>query len=195
MPAPARILITAFRPFQGRSSNGSATLLRWLRSRYPRRTFVSSILPVDWVQAPLQLRRLLAWHRPSAVLSMGEGHPGRVAWECRAVNFQHGTDETGRTRAPSVIDQDAAGVLRTRLPHPSVSASLPASNPLVISEDAGTFLCNRLLWEALRITRGRAGFLHLPPQDPQPDASYCLALGSFLEDLLLEFCSVSPLRV
>lgn len=184
MPSSERILVTAFRPFQGRSCNGSATLLRWLRSSCPHGGFVSSILPVDWVQAPLQLRRLLARHRPRLVLSLGEGPPDRVAWECQAVNFQSGTDEVARTRTPSPIHQGAVPVLRSLLPHPPLQPSLPSTCPFVLSEDAGTFLCNRVLWEALNRTAGQACFLHLPPQGQLTDSAYTHTLGSFLLDLL-----------
>jgi len=184
MPRSQRILITAFRPFQGRSANGSATLLRWLRSRAPRESFHSSILPVDWVQAPLQLRRLLSRHRPRLVLSLGEGHPDRLAWECQAVNFQSGTDEAARTRMPSPIHEGAVPVLRSLLPHPPLQQAHSSACPFVRSEDAGTFLCNRLLWEALHHTAGQACFLHLPPQGQLTDSEYTHTHGAFLIDLL-----------
>ena len=186
MARSTRILITAFRPFQGRSSNGSATLLRWLRSRRTPDQFVSSILPVDWVEAPRRLRQLLSRYSPTAVLSLGEGQPGRVSWECQAVNFQSGTDELGRTKSPSAIQTGYKTILNSAIPHPhdQVFSSLPHSCRFELSNDAGTFLCNRIFWEALQETSGRACFLHLPPQDPIPDSNYTKSIGTFLLDLL-----------
>jgi pyrrolidone-carboxylate peptidase len=182
-------LITAYQPFQGRGVNGSSTLLRWLRRHWPAGQFHSRILPVAWEQAPRHLIQLLETKRPRRYLGIGEGQPGRCAWETVARNQQHGTDETGLHRPAMPIAPQAPPHRHSTWAPPSshVTSLLPRHMPLVTSVDAGCFLCNRVLWTALepRYQLTHAAFLHLPPQEDMTDGAYTDLLGPFVLALLL----------
>jgi pyroglutamyl-peptidase len=122
-------------------------------------------LPVDWEKAPRLLHSALQRFRPDAIFCLGEGKPDRVAWECCAQNACHGTDETGKGRLEEKISSAGPLALFSEKRPPSGLANI------VISEDAGQFLCNRVLWEALSHS-AQAVFLHFPPQGPSSSRAY-----------------------
>ncbi len=182
-------LITAYQPFQGRGVNGSSTILRWLRRHWPAGQFHSRILPVAWELAPKRLTQLLETKRPRRYLGIGEGQPGRCAWETVARNHQQGTDETGLSLPAMAIAPQAPPQRHSTWVTPSslVISLLPDHIPLVTSVDAGCFLCNRVLWTALEPGHrlSQAAFLHLPPQGSITDRAYTDLLGPFVLALLL----------
>lgn len=180
-------LVTAFKPFQGRGKNGSATLLGWLRRRLAAHHFPFAILPVDWEIGPRRLRRLIQRFRPERYLALGEGQAGRVAFELQAWNRLEGTDESGNSRIPQPIMISAPDRLPASFPLPKHLPThlLPEGIAFQTSSNAGKFLCNRVLWEGLRTTCPMVGFLHLPPQSDTSDADYCAALGPFVLALLV----------
>lgn len=180
-------LVTAFKPFQGRGKNGSATLLSWLRRRLNAQHFPTAILSVDWEIAPKRLRRLIQRFRPKRCLALGEGRAGQVAFELQAWNRLEGTDESGNARIPQPIMIAAPDRVPASFPLPEHLPThlLPPGVEFQTSSDAGKFLCNRVLWEGLQTTCPKVGFLHLPPQSDTSDADYRAALGPFVLALLV----------
>ncbi|MBP7950131.1 MAG: hypothetical protein KA004_10775 [Verrucomicrobiales bacterium] len=178
------ILLTSFKPFAGRGINGSSTVLCWLRRHLPAGTAQTRILPVTWEQAPRFLQNCLQRGRPRWFLGLGEGKSGQVAWETLARNRMEGTDEIGcEGPAGSICPQSPDSLASTlQLRSPS-SWALPV--PLVRSSDAGTFLCNRILWEVLRhFPATQSAFLHLPPQGNMRSADYARTFGPFVFEIL-----------
>ncbi len=172
-----RLLVTAYQPFQGRTVNGSQTLLKWAKTssrngRWPGLDLRTRLLPVAWKGALQGLRHSLSLARsvwsglgPEFLLGIGEGKPHRIAWEQRAANQAVGKDETGK-EGPGAINPVGPAYLNSHWPFPdTLPTSLPPHTfPIEESLDAGTYLCNRLLWESLEKITPRAAFLHLPPQ-------------------------------
>lgn len=176
-------LVTAFQPFAQRSQNGSATVLVWLRRRWPAGFARSRLLPVLWDRAPTLLRLALVRQKPHVFLGLGEGKPDRVALETLAQNQMHGRDEAGVEMTEEPISRRGPEHRKMSLRVPQkLAAGLPV--PFVISTDAGRFLCNRILWEALQFTPCRATFLHLPPQAEMPAAEYARIFGPFVLSVL-----------
>ena len=178
-----KIVVTAFGPFQGRPVNGSLTLLKWLRQYWSPGFAASRILPVEWGRAPRLMRGLIERNRPRICIALGEGHPGRVAIEQRAQNVAMGVDEAGESHPTGVINPHRAPWLSGTLGAPlDLVAQCPW--PVVVSEDAGRFLCNRVLWEILDSALPVGGFVHLPPQGATPDRDYVRGLGPWLGEYL-----------
>lgn len=181
-----RMLITAFRPFRGRERNGSATVLRWMRRRWPAGFAASRILEVHWEKAPRQVAGLIKRHRPKYIFGLGEGQPDRVAVEMRAQNRMLGPDEAGMDGGGLEIAPGGPEEMRSRVDF-DLRLFAGASWRTVLSEDAGCFLCNRVLWEMLCHRPLHSGFIHLPPQGETPDAEYVRSLGPPLLALLRQF--------
>jgi pyroglutamyl-peptidase len=183
-----KIVVTAFGPFQGRPVNGSLTVLKWLRRHWSPGFAASRILPVEWGRAPRIIRGMIERNRPRVCIALGEGHPGRVAIEQRAHNEAVGVDEAGESPPTDVINLQEAQWLSGSLGlPPELVAKCPW--PAVLSEDAGRFLCNRVLWEIFDAAPPVCGFIHLPPQGATTDRDYVRGLGPWLWEYLQSLAS------
>ncbi len=178
-----KIVVMAFGPFQGRSVNGSLTVLNWLREHWTPGFAASRILPVEWGRAPRIMRGLMERNRPRICIALGEGHPGRVAIEQQSQNAARGIDEAGESHPTGVIDPHGPEWLSGMLGGPPEMVT-KCPWPVVLSEDAGCFLCNRVLWEILDAGPPVGGFVHLPPQGATADRDYVRGLGPWLLEYL-----------
>jgi pyroglutamyl-peptidase len=168
--AEQRVLLTAFGPFAGRGVNGSATVAKYLEDKgIAGAELRVVVIPVGWGEPEKTLPTTIADFHPDIVLGLGEGFPNAAAFERVAVNRSAGADENGRSPS-GIIAPDGATSLPTRLAcDPTWFDGLA---PLRLSDDAGTYLCNNLLYVALQQPVAKAGFLHLPPQGDVNDTEY-----------------------
>ena len=171
------VLITGFGPFPGVAVNASGMLVPRL-ARAARRRFASvavhtAILPTEWGRGPARARA--AYERASPDISIHFGVSGRaegfVIERC-GLNVCVQTED-GAGYLPALAVLDPAGPVRraVTLPVAAIVARLRALGlPAVTSDDAGSYLCNAVLYQSLGLTgadargsSGRvAGFVHLP---------------------------------
>ena len=189
-PPARRILVTAFRPFGGRTANASLLALRVLRGQYP--WLRTRILPVDAQLGPLRLCRALREVVPHALVMLGEAGGSReirletTAWN--ELDFRI-PDAAGRQPAKSPIRPGAPEKLHATLPFESLHATLAAEgHPVALSDDAGRYLCNQVLFEALHHIDVRslgcsAGFVHLPLESDLPTPRAVAALARIVTTL------------
>lgn len=175
------ILLTGFGPFPGVSENLSGVLMRRLASRartaLPDFRFAVRILPTEWDRAPRLLRRLYAHQDPALALHFGvAARLSGLRIETAARNrCQTSPDAAGRlpdgpdviagARAQLAATLDARAIVR-RLGEDGFDAAL--------SEDAGQYLCNAVLYHSLaeadrRGGRCRVGFIHVPSEVQDSD--------------------------
>jgi len=168
-----RLLVTGFGRFPGAPANPTQALVAALaRRRRPALAgieLIAAVLPVTWAGAPAQLRELIAAHRPDAVLMFGlAGRARCLRLECRAVNRGESlrADAAGRVHAGGGLEP---GGPNTRLVRGSTMrlrrAVAKTGAPVVLSRDAGNYLCNAALWTALAATPKDlpVAFIHVPP--------------------------------
>lgn len=172
--AGKRILITGFGPFPGVAENASARLAERLaeaaRVRFKAHQITTAVLPTEWDAGPRTLLGLWDGERPDIAL-----HFGVAANAC-------GLQLESRGRNHCRMDADAAGLLpvsatwradgpdtcEASLPIDRISQALSAMGvPCCISEDAGAYLCNAILYESVQraaVARplALAGFVHIP---------------------------------
>jgi pyrrolidone-carboxylate peptidase len=169
------VLVTAYGPFDGRGINGSATLAKRLEGLSLAGAMVrTAVLPVVWGEPQARLPRLVAELKPVLLLGLGEGYPGRVVVERVGRNRAAGPDVAGHAPPAAAIEADGPAERRATL---AFDAAWFTASPLPVSssEDAGTYLCNALLYSALAQPVAKIGFAHLPPQGTTPDDEYCAA--------------------
>ncbi len=165
----ANILITGFGPFPGVAVNATGLLVPRLAS-VARRRFAgvvihSAILPTEWGRGPA--RALCAHERATPDVSIHFGVSGRAQGfviERRGVNACLQTED-GAGHLPPLAVLDPAGPKRraVTLPVAGIVARLRALGlPAVASDDAGSYLCNAVLYQSLGFGDGMAGFVHLP---------------------------------
>jgi len=169
----SRLLVTGFGRFPGAPANPTQALVAALaRRRRPALAgieLITAVLPVTWAGAPAQLRELIAAHRPDAVLMFGlAGRARRLRIECRAVNRGESlrADAAGRVHAGGGLDPAGPNARLVRGSMMRLRRAIAETGaPVVLSRDAGTYLCNAALWTALAATPKDlpVAFIHVPP--------------------------------
>ena len=182
-----KLLVTAFGPFAGRSENASSLALRELKRAFP--AIRSRVLPVDSVIAPARLRQALRLIRPDALILLGEAAGSKsirletTAWN--ELDFRI-PDIAGRQPLGRAIFPGSPASHRATLPLKTIHARLEAnSHEVTLSNDAGRYLCNQVLYVALEWMNIHAlpcpaGFIHLPLAQDYPTARVVDALGHVL---------------
>jgi pyroglutamyl-peptidase len=168
------ILITGFGPFPGAPYNPTTPLVaRLARLRRPALAnvkVVAHVFPTSYAAVDRELPRLIASHKPDVLLMFGlAGRTRAIRIEARARNALALMPDVGGAtpRGRSI----AAGLPAQVLPAPTrhlLGAARAARVPVVLSRDAGQYLCNYLCWHAARSARTAgvprlAAFVHVPP--------------------------------
>jgi pyroglutamyl-peptidase len=169
---PPVVLVTAFEPFGGATVNPSweaskdldGTMLGGWRVRVVR-------LPVVYDEMAAPLDAAVAKHRPSAIVSFGQGR-GIVQVERVARNCYHPRkppDNAGKPPPREKIDPAGPDSIPSTLPADDIVTALKAAGiEAGTSDDAGGYLCNECFWRDMRepCPAGHSivarGFVHVP---------------------------------
>ena len=167
-----RLLVTGFEPFDGDTVNGSHEAgSRLVADGVPGVVLRYLCLPViRGVALGLALECARAF-QPDAVLALGQANGrARVSVERIGINVDDYRipDNAGeQPRGEPVVADGPAAYLATLPVRDIVEAMLGACVQAAISNTAGTFLCNHLLYGLLHAAaegglETRIGFIHLP---------------------------------
>lgn len=165
------ILITAFAPFQQETVNATMEALSLLPDTVKGAVLHKHILPVVFGQAAQELCALADTLQPDAVVCLGQasGRPD-ITPERVAINIQDARipDNGGNQPSDAPIRADGPAAYFSTLPIRSmVQAMKDAGVPASVSNTAGTFVCNDLMYSLLDhlAEQGKAipaGFIHIP---------------------------------
>jgi pyroglutamyl-peptidase len=166
------ILLTGFEPFDGDPVNPSGEVAKQLDGRMISGSVVRSvILPVQHEAARAVVAPLLEAPGLAAVLHLGlAGGRARISLERVAVNMMDYTrpDAHGQILCDVPCVPDGPPAYFSTLPLREMLAALTAEGiPAMISNTAGTFLCNDISYTTLHALGRRTlaiptGFIHLP---------------------------------
>jgi len=168
-----KILLTAFEPFGGRTRNASAEALAVLMQQsdvLKDLSLEARLLPVETGRASDELRRALDESQPDILLALGEAQREAICLEQLGVNQRRYTipDNAGNLIEDEPVDPTGPPTYTTTLPLEVMLAAMQATGvPVRLSDDAGRYLCNEVLYTALHYARHhrrpeRVGFIHLP---------------------------------
>lgn len=170
MPVVSTILLTGFEAFDGAASNSSGDAVALVASRWssPIR-LVTAVLPVVFDAAPQLLGSLIAQHHPELVIATGlaNGRPA-ITPERLAINLADARipDNAGAQPLDEPVDEAGPAAYFSGLPVKAIVARLAAEGiPSTLSQTAGTFVCNAVMYSLMRTVAGtdvRAGFIHVP---------------------------------
>jgi pyroglutamyl-peptidase len=166
------VLITAFEPFGGEQVNPSELVARRLEGRtIAGRPVRICLLPVQTLIVRERLERAIAHEGPDIVICMGQaGGRSAISLERVAVNqldFSQ-PDNAGIMRCSQAIARDGPDARRSPLPFDDILRAWTQNGiPGYVSDSAGTYVCNQVLYEVLDIAErvsppATAGFVHLP---------------------------------
>ncbi len=172
------ILVTGFGPFPGAPVNPTGPLVKRLaRARPGRAKIVTHIFPTTYAAVDRDLPKLIARHRPDALLMFGLANKATtLRIESRARNaLSRLKDAEGYVPGLRTVAPGRAPALPLPTPGRLLLAAVRAAHiPVVMSNDAGDYLCNYLCWRAVLAARRTSGprlaaFIHVPPAQ-NPDA-------------------------
>lgn len=165
-----RLVLTGFGPFPGAPRNPTAAVVERLAGRADlaaRIEIVPRVLPVTW-RTIADFEREIEEIAPDAVLMLGLARKARgirVERWARNHALLAAVDAEGRRAASSALDGEAPPRRPVHAPVRAMAAAIARLGlPVALSDDAGAYLCNALLWHGLGAGRERpTAFLHLPP--------------------------------
>ena len=165
-----KIIVTGFDPFGGEKINPSIECVKAL----PEVEGVELIrleLPTVFKESAKRLNEVINEVKPDAVLSVGQagGRPG-ITMERIAINVDDARipDNISQQPIDETIQTEGAAAYFSTLPIKRiVKAIREAGISAEVSNSAGTFVCNHIMYQALfAATKAdkpfKAGFMHIP---------------------------------
>lgn len=186
-----RLLVSGFEPFDGMTENSSQTLMADLSKEHFSFELKTLVLPVSFNRAFLELKHHIDIFQPDAVVATGvavsrkEITPERIAINWNEARTQDNDGEF--VKGPSV--PGAPDGLFSTLPIQAMTdLSNQAGVPASISNSAGTYVCNHVMFQLLYHLKEASipiGFVHLPPTQVIPRERIALGFKKMLEALIL----------
>src|SRR5690625_3109956 len=148
-----KLLLTGFEPFLDYPINPTMDIVNELsRSTIHSYEIVGEILPVHYKKSGKKLIETIKQIEPDAVISLGLGgqrhhiNPERIAINCNdGPEDNHGYKPNGEKIIPGGKD----GIFTTLPIQKMVKTLREAHLPASISNSAGTYLCNNVMYHAL----------------------------------------------
>ena len=166
-----RLLITGFEPFAGESMNPSYDAVKRLPEKIGEWNIVKELLPVGFKEGPEKLEEFIHKWEPQVVICVGQaGGRSCVNIERVAVNMADATiaDNFGVMPDEQVLIKDGPDGFFSNLPVKKMAKNvIDHGYPCVVSNTAGTFVCNSVFYKALYMAAADgnimgAGFIHVP---------------------------------
>jgi pyroglutamyl-peptidase len=168
------ILVTGFGPFPGAPFNPTGPLVEGLaRLRRPALadvTIVPYVFETSYAAVDRELPRLLTRHKPDALLMFGLApRANTLCIETRARNaVALLSDVSGKTLLRNSIVRGGPPALTIPAQARRLFATVRTTRiPVLLSRDAGRYLCNYLCWRASEAAARKelrlAAFVHVPP--------------------------------
>ena len=173
-----KLLITGFDSFDGASVNPSWEAVIRLPDKIGNYELYKLRLPTVYAKAPALLLAKAEAIGPDVIISIGQAGgrdavtPERIAVNIRAARIP---DNEGLLLDGDRIDPEGPAAYFSTLPVDAMRDSIRAANiPSAVSNTAGTFVCNDVLYSMLRRYEGTGvpcGFIHVPylPEQGNPN--------------------------
>ena len=166
-----RALVTGFDPFGSDEVNPSSLAVGRLRPSIGDVEVMTAILPTSYANSAKVLMAAIDEARPDIVLCVGQaGGRTDLCLERVGINVQDARIRDNDGNQPidvPVVANGPAAYFATLPIKACVAEMRKAGLPAVVSNTAGTFVCNHILYALMDIIRQqptpmRGGFLHIP---------------------------------
>ena len=152
------ILVTAFKPFNGKKENVSSMVLNQLKN------VDKLLLDVLFEDAFLTLKKHLLDHHYDYIVCLGEAPCEHVHLEHIALNMMHASIPDNASNKPQhqLISDDGPLAIKSTLPLSDIMHHMSATH-VKDSFHAGTYVCNDVFYRlmTMQIQTSR-GFIHVP---------------------------------
>lgn len=183
-----KILVTGFDPFGGEKVNPALEAVKSLPSEIHGAEVHWVAIPTVFYKSAEVLEAEIVRYQPDVVLCIGQaGGRASLTPERVAINQDDARipDNQGNQPIDTPIREDGQAAYFSTLPIKAMVQAIKEQGlPAAVSNTAGTFVCNHLMYQALylvdkKFPHMRAGFMHIPYMTEQvlnkPNtASMCL---------------------
>jgi pyroglutamyl-peptidase len=191
------VLLTGFEPFEQEPINPSWEAVRALDGeRVGDATIVARQLPCVFGKAIDAMAALVAEVRPDVVIAVGQaGGRTEMSIERVAINVDDAriADNAGAQPIDVTIAPDGPAAYFSSLPIKAIVRDMRAAGvPAMVSQTAGTFVCNHVFYGLMHtlaqrgVAAARGGFIHipyLPEQAARHPGAPSLALDTLIAGL------------
>ena len=182
-----RILVTGFEPFGTDAVNPTEQIVNALPEQIGEMRIIKFVLPVEYERAARDAIQAAKECQPDAILCFGlAGGRTEITPERVAINMMDARipDNAGRQPVDQPIDPEGETAYFSTLPVKEMVKMLSeAGFPASLSNTAGTFVCNDLLYRMLAYAQGLpaeipCGFVHFPycEEMERPEGSFAMKL-------------------
>jgi pyroglutamyl-peptidase len=190
-----KALVTGFEPFGGDKVNPAFEALGRLPPRLGALGIATRMLPAVFGEALDTLESAIRETAPDIVLCVGlAGGRAALSLERVAINIDDARIPDNKGRQPIDLPVVAGGPAAyfTNLPIKAAAAGLrEAGLPAIVSNSAGTFVCNHVFYGLMHLAATRwpglrGGFLHvpyLPSQAARHDGAPSMALDGIVRGI------------
>ncbi|PMP79820.1 MAG: pyroglutamyl-peptidase I [Mesoaciditoga sp.] len=171
-----KILVTAFEPFEKENINPSYEALKNVRDRIMNAEIIKMQVPTIFYLSTKKVIEKIEEISPDAVLSIGQAAKKySVNVERVAINIDDARipDNAGQQPVDTPIDPDGMPAYFATIPIKKIVEEIKREKlPSVISNTAGTYVCNHLMYGILNYIHKndlpiKAGFIHVPYSSEQ----------------------------
>lgn len=184
-----KLLITGFDPFGGESVNPAFEAVRLLPDEIVGFKLCKLEIPTEFIRSGVILKDALRAERPDAVLCVGQaGGRTAITPERVAINLMDARipDNAGYQPVDTPIVPGGPTAYFSTLPVKAIVEQIQSAGlPAAVSNTAGTYVCNSLLYTLLHTAvleypGLRGGFLHVPYAAEQlpgkPEGTFAMPL-------------------
>ena len=166
-----KILVTGFEPFGGEAINPAAEILRQLPDTINGAEIITLLVPVVRYRSIDLIKQEIQRSDPDIILSLGQaGGRAKLTVERVGINVddQRIPDNDGRQVVDEAIYEDGPDAYFASIPVKKVVQAInDAGVPAAVSNTAGTFICNHVLygvryWLEKEWPQKKSGFIHVP---------------------------------
>ncbi len=170
------VLVTGFEPFGGETSNPSWDICAKLGSEIAGMRVETCRVPCEFRRSVEAVADAIERHHPLFVICLGQaGGRTHMGVERIAINVDDARmpDNSGAHPVDETIAPNGPPAYFATVPIKAMAAAMRAAGtPTEVSNSAGTYVCNHLMYGVLHYIaasghRARAGFIHVPYSEPQ----------------------------
>ncbi|CAM3700340.1 pyroglutamyl-peptidase I [Erysipelothrix urinaevulpis] len=166
-----KVLITGFDPFGGEAMNPAYEAVKLLPDTIEGADIIKLEVPTVFGKSIQVLDEAMAKHQPDIVINIGQaGNRFGITPERVAINQDDAriTDNEGNQPIDTVIVEEGQPAYFAKMPIKAIVENIKkAGIPAQVSNTAGTFVCNHLMYGLLNLIdtkypQVRGGFIHVP---------------------------------
>ncbi len=166
-----KVLVTGFEPFGGEEINPALEAVKMLKDEIAGAKIVKLELPTVFVKSREKLEAALEKEKPDIVICVGQaGGMDKISIERVAINIDDAgiPDNEGNQPVDKAIFEGGDTAYFSKLPIKEIVSRLKENKiPAEISNSAGTYVCNHVMYSLLynidkKYPNMKGGFIHIP---------------------------------